>query len=191
MSRSERLALVAIILAAVACVLAGASWWRARQNASDARGNAVSRDDGAVRQPPEQRGEGWLQGTADDKFNQVEKQLRGFDMTMAEVGYRFTELYFAGKEHNWDYAKYQAEKIDIAVRLGLERRPKRAQSAQFFLADEIPEILKAIEGKDDEVFHKGMDRLRSSCMKCHNLEKVPYFTVEFPERRLSPVRNSP
>lgn len=51
---------------------------------------------------------------------------------MVEVGYRFTELYFAGKEHNWDYAKYQAEKIEVALRLGLERRPKRAQSAQFF-----------------------------------------------------------
>jgi hypothetical protein len=132
-----------------------------------------------------------LKGTVDDKFSQVEKQLRGLDKTMVEVGYRFTELYFAGKDHNWDYAKYQAEKIDTAIRLGLERRPKRAPSAQFFVTEEIPALLKAIESRDDEIFQKGMDRLRSSCMKCHNSERVPYFTVEFPERRLSPVRNLP
>lgn len=191
MSRSERLAGVAIILAAVACVLAGASFWRASQSAPDARGDALSRDDGAALRQPGQREEGWLQGTADDKFNQVEKQLRGFDKTMAEVGYRFTELYFAGKDRNWDYAKYQTEKIDAAIRLGLERRPKRTQSAQFFLTDEIPAVFGAIESRDDEVFQKGMERLRSSCMKCHNLEKVPFFTVEFPEHRLSPVQNIP
>ncbi len=135
--------------------------------------------------------DGWLKGTTEDKFTQVEKPLRGLDKTMVEVGYRFTELYFAGKEHNWDYAKYQAEKIDLTLRLGLERRPKRAQSAQFFLTDEMPAVLKAIERGTDEIFLQSMHRLRSSCMKCHNLEKVPFFTVEFPEHQVSPVGSIP
>jgi hypothetical protein len=191
LSWPQRSIVVALVLSVTAFVLAGASWLESRRQASDIRrgqqtiGSEPNQD--AAGQPGV--GGEWLKGTVDDRFTQVEKQLRGLDKTMVEVGYRFTELYFAGKEHNWDYAKYQAEKIDLAIRLGLERRPKRAQSAQFFLADEMPAVLKAIGSKDDEVFQKGMDRLRSSCMKCHNLEKVPFFTVEFPEHRASPVRN--
>jgi hypothetical protein len=182
--------MTALALSAIACIFAVASWVEFRRYTSQLRGSERTDTNPEATGQPAAEG-AWLKGTAEEKFNQVEKQLRGFDKTMVEVGYRFTELYFAGKDHNWDYAKYQAEKMDIAIRLGLERRPKRAQSAQFFLADEIPALLKAIESKDDETFQKGMDRMRSSCMKCHNLEKVPYFTVEFPEHRLSPVRNIP
>lgn len=190
LSRSERLAAVAMFVAVVACILTAALWWRVQQNTSGDRSESPGGDN-ADTPMPGPTGDGWLKGTAEDKFSQVEKQLRGLDKTMVEVGYRFTELYFAGKEHNWDYARYQAEKIDIAIRLGLERRPKRAQSAQFFLTEEIPAVFKAIESKDDRIFLQSMDRLRSSCMKCHNLEKVPYFTVEFPEHHLSPVRSIP
>jgi hypothetical protein len=108
---------------------------------------------------------------------------------MAEVGYRFTELHFAGEDGNWDYAKYQAEKIDLALRLALERRPKRAKSSQPFLNDALPPVQQAIAGRDKKTFREAMERLRTACMKCHADENVPYFTVEFPERRLSPVRN--
>ena len=191
MRSSRLLVMTALVLSAIACTFAVASWLEFRRHASQFRGSkrAGLSNLEATGQPVAEGA--WLEGTAEEKFNQIGKQLRGLDKTMVEVGYRFTELYFAGKEHNWDYAKYQTEKMDTAIRLGLERRPKRAQSAQFFLTDEIPAVLKAIESKDDETFQKGMDRMRSSCMKCHNLEKVPYFTVEFPEHRLSPVRNIP
>jgi len=48
---------------------------------------------------------------------------------MAEVGYRFTEMYWAGKDRNWPYARYQLHKIETTLKLGVERRPKRAASA--------------------------------------------------------------
>ena len=130
----------------------------------------------------------WLKPGEADKFHQIEAQLRGFDITMMEVGYRFTELYWAGKDRNWPYAKYQAEKIGHVIRLGIERRPKRAASAQPFLSEEMPAILQAIEKQNDDVFQAGIERLRASCMRCHVLEKLPDFTLEFPERRISPIR---
>jgi len=130
----------------------------------------------------------WLQGTTDERFQQVERQLRGFDKTMVEVGYRFTELYFAGQDQNWNYAKYQIEKLDTAIRLGLERRPKRAASAQSFLAASLPAMLEVVEKADSKLFQAAIERLRSACMNCHVLEEVPYFTVALPERRLSPIR---
>jgi len=130
----------------------------------------------------------WLHGSEAEKFHQVETQMRGLDIAMMEVGYRFTELYFAGKDRNWPYAKYQAEKIGHVIRLGIERRPKRAVSAQPFLAEDVPAILQAIDKRNDEVFNTGMERLRSSCMRCHVAEKLPEFTLEFPEHRISPIR---
>jgi hypothetical protein len=32
-----------------------------------------------------------------------------------------------------------------------------------------------------------MERLRSACMKCHVAERVPYFTLRTPERRITPI----
>jgi hypothetical protein len=107
---------------------------------------------------------------------------------MFEIGYRFTELYFAGQDGNWDYAKYHAEKIDLALRLALERRPKRDPSSQPFLNEALPDVMKAIAGQDRAAFTQAMERLRTSCMKCHTDEQVPHFTVEFPEHRLAPIR---
>jgi hypothetical protein len=130
----------------------------------------------------------WLRGTTDERFQQVERQLRGFDKTMVEVGYRFTELYFAGQDQNWDYAQYQIEKLETALRLGLERRPKRAASAQSFLTESLPATLEVVEKADSDLFQVEIERLRSACMNCHVLEEVPYFTVEIPEHRLSPIR---
>lgn len=96
-------------------------------------------------------------------------------MTMAEIGYRYGELHFARKSRNWDYAKYQAEKIDLALRLALERRPKRAQSAQPFLNDSLSSVLCAIESKEPQQFDQAMDRLHNACVECHKAEKVLYF----------------
>jgi hypothetical protein len=31
---------------------------------------------------------------------------------MAEIGYRYTELFFAVQDRNWDYADYQLGKIE-------------------------------------------------------------------------------
>ena len=175
MSAANKVALAALGVAAVACAVAIA----ALQKSSGAASVQVDRAASA--------GE-WLKGTPGEQLRTVEKQLRGLDVTMAEIGYRFTELHFAGEDGNWDYAKYQAEKIDLALRLALERRPKRAKSAQPFLNESLPPVQQAIAGRDQKVFREAMARLRTGCMKCHADENVSYFTVEMPERRLSAIR---
>jgi len=130
----------------------------------------------------------WLKAAPEEQVRQLEKHLRGTDVAMWETGYRFTELFYAGQDGNWDYAKYQAEKTELALRLALERRPKRAQSAQPFLNQDLPFVQQAIENRDPAAFRDAMDRLRAACVRCHTDEKLPYFTVELPQRRVSPVR---
>jgi hypothetical protein len=119
----------------------------------------------------------------------IEAQLRGLDVAMMEIGYRFGELHFAGQDRNWDYAKYQADKLRLALELALERRPQRGASAQPFLKEDLPAPVEAIGSRDPARFEAGMERLRAACMKCHVAESVPFFTVRLPERRVSPIRS--
>ncbi len=91
MSGSGRLSLAAIILAVIACALAGASWWESRR--STARQFPES--------PAPSPSPDWLTGNAEERFLKVERQLRGLDQAMAEIGYRYGELLIAGRERNW------------------------------------------------------------------------------------------
>jgi hypothetical protein len=68
-----------------------------------------------------------LQGTTDERFIRVAQHLRGFDVAMVETGYRYAELYWAGQDQNWEYAKYQVDKVRTAIQNGVARRPRRAQ----------------------------------------------------------------
>ncbi len=131
---------------------------------------------------------GWLTGSVDERFEKSERQFRGMDVTMIEVGYRFSELYFAGIDRNWPYARYQLEKLETALELGLERRPLRAGSARPFLHEDLPAVAEALETEDSEYFLASMERLRSGCMRCHVSEDVPFFVVEFPSHRTSVIQ---
>jgi hypothetical protein len=126
---------------------------------------------------------GWLAGTVDDKFNTVAKQLRGFDMAMVETGYRYNELYWAGQDDNWGYADYQAKKIRTAVENGLERRPKRAKSAETFLTIVLPAVEEAIAKHDGTLLKERLVTLRSTCNTCHEAEKVEFVHVGEPQVR--------
>jgi hypothetical protein len=130
----------------------------------------------------------WIKGTDQEKVEIIENQFRGFDMAMVETGYRYQELYWAGQDENWEYAGYQLEKIRKAVENGLERRPKRAQSAQHFLTVMLPQIKKALEKRDTAIFNEKFEMLTNSCVSCHAMEKVPFFTVKTPTERQSPIR---
>jgi hypothetical protein len=126
----------------------------------------------------------------EERFHKVEVQLRGLDVAMMEVGNRFTELTFAGRDRNRPHAKYKAERIGLVIRPGIEGRSKRAASAKPFLDEEIPAMLSAIERQIDEAFQAGIERFRTSRMRRHVAEKLPDFTLELPEHRGSPIRRT-
>jgi len=133
----------------------------------------------------------WLaSGSTYERFFKVSKHLRGFDMAMAEVGYRFSELYWAGQDKNWEFAKYHLEKIRAAIKNGIERRPKRAQSAQIIYPS-LDMLEKSLGLKDSAQFKSAMENLKNTCNACHSTEKVQFIQVEFPLQRLSPIKFSP
>lgn len=165
MKDSFKLTIVALMFGLAACAIALASWWDVRRKLSEQ----------AAPGPAPVAMTEWLKGSDGEKFKQIENHLRGLDQTMAEIGYRYGELLVAGKERNWEYAKYQTEKIDLSLKLALERRPKRAQSSQAFLNEDLPAVLRALQSKDAEQLDRSLDRLHNSCVVCHSNEKVLYF----------------
>jgi hypothetical protein len=132
--------------------------------------------------------EDWLRGSEAEKFALVSKHLRGFDTTMVETGHRYIELYWAGKDRNWEFAKYQLEKIKHTIELGIERRPKRGVSAPGFLTVAVPQLAEAIEKKNADLFDERLIALTANCNACHVMEKMPFVQVKPPETRISPVR---
>jgi hypothetical protein len=134
--------------------------------------------------------DGWLKGDTAEKMETIARQLRGFDVAMAETGYRYVELYWAGQDENWGYAAYQAEKIRLAIQQGLERRPKRAASAEHFLQAALPELEQAVRAQDRMLFDQNFRALTASCNACHAMEKVPFFNVQPPQARQSPIYGS-
>jgi hypothetical protein len=80
------------------------------------------------------------------------------------------------------------EKIRLAIENGLERRPKRAASAQPFLAGPLAGTAEAIAARDPKLFAERFEALTAGCNACHATEKVPFFEVRPPDHRISPVR---
>ena len=137
---------------------------------------------GAAELPPPPKAGGWLKKLpADQQIEAIDRQLRGFDAAMAEVDYRYREMYFAGLESNWDYALYTGEKIAWAIMNGYERRPARRANAEvFFFKNAYPNMLEAIKKKDSALFKTRVDELRGACNGCHAAEKVPFIRVGIP-----------
>jgi len=129
----------------------------------------------------------WLPKELDAAVERIEAQLRGMDVTMWEVGYRFDELYHAGQARNWPLAEYHLEKIEHTLNFGLERRPARAESAQPFMNEVLPEVAELVKQHDATAFERGMGRLRTGCMQCHVAEDVPHFIPDFPPPRPAPA----
>jgi hypothetical protein len=130
----------------------------------------------------------WLSRNQDEERLQLERQLRGFDVAMVETGYRYVELYWAARDANWDAAAHQVEKIRLAIENGLERRPKRAASAQPFLAGPLAATSEAVAARDAKRFEERFEALTAGCNACHALENVAFFEVRPPEHRVSPLR---
>lgn len=134
-------------------------------------------------------GPGWLVALKPDaRIPAIQRQLRGFETTMAEVSYRYGEMYWGGVEGNWDYAAHMAMTLEQALRLGLEREPaRRANAENLLLKGPLPQILDAIKKKDAGLFKQRIETLRSACTACHAAEKHAFIKIGLPTAKRNPV----
>ena len=134
---------------------------------------------------------GWYKRlTPDARAAAIERQLRGFETTMAEVAYRYTEMYFGGIDGNWDYAAHMAHELGGAISAGLERRPQYRKNADaLFLKGPYPQVVDAIRAKDLALFKQRIEAMRAACTACHAAEAHAFIKIGVPTVRRNPVVN--
>ena len=134
---------------------------------------------------------GWLVRLGPEaRIAAIERQLRGFETTMAEVAYRYTEMYWGAVDGNWGYAEHMGHELGEAIALGLERRPQYRKNADaLFLKGPYPQIMDAIKAKDPALFKQRLENLRAACTACHSAEAHPFIKIGVPTVRRNPVVN--
>jgi hypothetical protein len=134
---------------------------------------------------------GWYKRLGPDaRAAAIERQFRGLETTMAEVAYRYTEMYFGGIDGNWDYAAHMAHEMGNAIAAGLERRPQYRKNADaLFLKGPYPQVMDAIKAKDLALFKQRIEVLRAGCTACHGAEAHPFIKIGVPTVRRNPVVN--
>jgi len=133
----------------------------------------------------------WLLETKGDeqKFKAIQEQLRGFDLAMVEVGYRFNSFYFAIEDKNYDLAHYQFDKIKKAIENGIQRRPKRKKNSEtMFLTTQYKAMKRALSSKNSQLIQKEYSNTKQLCNACHIAERVPFIEVVDPKYRWQPIQ---
>ena len=130
----------------------------------------------------------WLQGTTDERFEVVTRPLRGLDMAMVEIGYRYQELSRAGESENLDYAAYQVNKIRQSLENALQRRPRREASAREIFMPTFDAMTDAAASNDRSQFEAQLTEFTASCNRCHVAEGVFSFVVIPPAARTAPIQ---
>jgi hypothetical protein len=129
----------------------------------------------------------WIKGTEQEQSQTIEKHFRGLDVAMVEIGYRYQELYWAGREENWDNALYQLDKIKLSLEQAIERRPLRKPSASWFLENDLSKMKEVTLQKDTAAFNDAFPLLTIGCNSCHVKEKVSFFRVQVPTQKNSVI----
>ncbi len=132
----------------------------------------------------------WITEAAneEERFQRIEKYLRGFDQPMWEVGERYEKLYAALVRGNFELATYHWAKIKLTIENGTMKRPARRASAEaFLLTSTWDSVNDALESGDPATVWRGFEAARAACMKCHDAEGVGYMNDQPMFTELAPI----
>lgn len=123
----------------------------------------------------------WLLRAESDeaRFRLIQRQMRGFDQPMWEVGERFERLHDALKRQNYELAVYHWDKIKTSIENGVAKRPARGESARnLFLGEPWNEVRAGLISADRKRAWDAFDKAREACQSCHQAEKVGFMNQQ-------------
>lgn len=130
-------------------------------------------------------------GSDKEKLDNVVRVIPGASNLMLQMGERYKNLYWAGKQGKWEFAKYQVEEMEELIKTLLITRPKRAATARDFLKSGFIKFEKAFETKDTGAFFGAFEHMRQECMTCHRRNDHAFVKLPGkPGRGQSPVLDS-
>jgi hypothetical protein len=110
---------------------------------------------------------------------------------MADVGYHFTNLWFAGTAENWPLADFYLAEAKSHLRWAVRRIPIRKDNQgqeinlgnilEAFENSQLTQLKKMIDGKDRAAFEATYRESLAVCYSCHTAADKPYLRPRVPD----------
>ena len=131
--------------------------------------------DGQKGKPPSTN---WLRDadTDTERFRRLEILLAGTEMAMWEITMRYEQMYEAIAVENYDYARFNWDKVRQRANSALMKRPGRTINMEAMLLDTTWQVVDdGLKTKDPVKAREAFATARQICMGCHVAEQMPFF----------------
>jgi hypothetical protein len=118
---------------------------------------------------------------------------------MADVGYHFSNLWFAGKAENWPLADFYLAETKSHLHWAVRRIPIRKDSQgkdvnltnilEAFENSQLTQLKEVIDRKERTGFERVYKETLTMCYSCHKAADKPYLRPRIPETPESRVIN--
>jgi hypothetical protein len=129
----------------------------------------------------------------------IKGKLPGQAHAMQDVGYHFSNLWFAGQKEHWDLAHFYWGETRSHLRWAVRIIPKRKHSggsevdlAAILQAVEnspLKQIEDAIKSKDKAAFENAYRFTIDGCYSCHKASEKAYLRPQIPTQPETPIIN--
>jgi hypothetical protein len=125
------------------------------------------------------------------ELDQLRGRLPDQSHVMKDVGYHFTNLWFAAKDKNWPLAKFYLDETRSHLRWAVRVIPVRKTSGgeldlRIILdgldRTVLSDLQKAVESQDARGFPALYRRSLVGCYSCHQAAEKPYLRPRIPEQ---------
>lgn len=118
---------------------------------------------------------------------------------MQDVGYHFSNLWFAGQQEHWDLANFYWLETRSHLRWAIRIIPMRKDNAgkdvdvqdilTGFENGPLAELEKAIAAKDKALFEQRYRSAMENCYSCHKTADKPFIRPQIPSQPETPIIN--
>jgi hypothetical protein len=128
----------------------------------------------------------------------VKSQLPDQAHGMADVGYHFANLWFAGQNRNWPLAKFYLDETRSHLNWAVRLKPVRKVATgdldlrgilQAVENTQLAALKNAVEDKGAEKFVAAYRQTLEACYACHKASEKPYLRLQIPAQPAAPIIN--
>jgi hypothetical protein len=131
------------------------------------------------------------------EMNAIKGKLPDQAHAMQDVGYHFSNLWFAGRAQNWPLAGFYNQEVLSHLKWAVRIIPKRKDLAgaeidleailQAFENSPWTQMKEAIASEDAAGFDKSYRFMLETCYACHKASDKPFIRLQIPTEPESPI----
>ncbi|WP_230626036.1 hypothetical protein [Cupriavidus necator] len=121
------------------------------------------------------------QGPLENRVKTLASIQPGLGTVMHEMGYRFTNIYWAANGGNWGLAQYQLKELLEAQEVGEITRPQHAPMLKANEKTYLAPLAQAIEKQDINQFNHRFSAAVNGCNACHTALGYGFILFKVPK----------